>query len=150
MTTVLYLYNLPWLTPLIFTALIALLTSILSQLAFAFFTDKTFMKTGQEEMKKLQQELLKMKVDEQGYSEKQNKLLDLNMSIMTHTMKPTMVTMIPFLLIFLYAKSVIPTEQPLISFPVSLPFIGPSLEFIGTYILFSLIFTTIIRKIIRR
>ncbi len=145
-----YLYGITWMTPLVFTLLISFVTSLISQAAFAFFTDKEFMKNVQAEMKSLQKELLKMNPAEPSYLEKQNRLLDINMQLMTHTMKPTMVTMIPFLLIFLYAKSVIPSEQPLIMLPFSVPLIGASFEFLGTYILSSIIFTAIIRKIMRR
>ena len=149
MTTA-YLYGITWLSPLVFTAIIALLTSAVSQLSFIFFTDKHFLKHGQEEMKRLQKELLSSNVQDPSYNEKQSKLLDLNMSVMTHSMKPTLITMIPFLLIFLYAKSVVPLDEALIKLPFNLPFAGDSLEFIGTYVVFSMLFTTILRQILRR
>lgn len=149
MTTA-YFYGIRWLTPIVFTALMALLTSIISQLSYAFFTNKEFIKNGTEEMKKLQKELLAMQPSEPAYLEKQNKMLDLNMALMTHTMKPSMITMIPFLLIFFYAKSIVTMDEPIILLPFSVPLVGSSIEFIGTYILFNLLFTTLVRQIIRR
>lgn len=149
MTTA-YFYGIRWLTPIVFTALMALLTSIISQLSYTFFTNKDFMKNGTEEMKKLQKELLAMQPSDPSYLEKQNKMLDLNMALMTHTMKPSMITMIPFLLIFFYAKSIVTMDEPIILLPFSVPLVGSSIEFIGTYILFNLIFTSLVRRIIRR
>lgn len=150
MTTVAYFYGMHWLTPLVFTVLIAFLTSFLSQLAFSFFTNKEFLKNGQSEMKALQKELLAMKPTDAGYSEKQNKLLDLNMAVMTHTMKPTLITMIPFLVIFFYARELVPSDQPLVYLPFSVPFAGSSLEFIGTYLVFSILFSALLRKAAKR
>lgn len=145
-----YLYGITWLTPLVFTIATALITSVLSQLSFALLTDKNFIKNGRAEMKTKQKELLKLKPEHPDYMKKQNDLLDLNMQLMTHSMKPTLFTMLPFLLLFMYVKSIVPSDQPLISLPFSLPIIGTSLEFIGTYIISSFIFTTIIRKVMRR
>ena len=101
-------------------------------------------------MKKMQKQLSSMKPEEKGYNELQNQLLDLNMQLMTHTMKPTLITMIPFLAIFAYAKSVIPLDEPLLNLPFTLPLIGDSFEFIGVYLITSLLFSTIIRKVLRR
>ncbi len=137
-------------TPLVFTILVALVTSLLSQLSFAFFTKKDFIDNSREEMKSMQKRLLSMSPEAEDYMALQNKLLDLNMQLMTHTMKPTLVTMIPFLAIFMYAKSVVPSDVPIISFPFSLPLIGTSLEFFGTYFISSILFSMIIRKVLRR
>jgi uncharacterized membrane protein (DUF106 family) len=144
------LFGMEWLTPLVFTVLVAVFTSSISQLSFAFFTNKEFIKNGRGEMKKMQKRLLSMKPEEAGYAELQNKLLDLNMQMMSHTLKPTLITMIPFLAIFAYAKSVIPLDQPLITLPFTLPLVGNSFEFIGVYFITSIIFSTIIRKVLRR
>lgn len=144
------LFGITWMTPLVFTIIVAVCTSTLSQLSFAFFTNKEFVKNSREEMKKMQKKLLSMKPEDKDYNELQNQLLDLNMQLMTHTLKPTLVTMIPFLAIFAYAKSVIPLDQPLINLPLSLPLIGSSFEFVGVYFITSILFSTILRKILGR
>lgn len=144
------LYGIEWLTPLVFTIMVALLTSTLSQLSFKIFTDNTFLKDSQKEMKKMQKRLLKMNPEDEEYMKLQNQLLDLNMQVMTHSLKPTLLTMIPFLIIFGYAKSVIPLDQPLITFPFSIPLVGNSLEFIGSYLITSLIASSVLRKVLGR
>ena len=98
----------------------------------------------------MQKKLKKMKPEEEEYVELQNKLLDLNMKVMTHSLKPTLINTIPFLVILTYARSIIPLDQALISFPFSLPLVGTSLEFVGVYFLCSFLFSSIIRKIIGR
>ncbi len=145
-----YLYGITWLTPLLFTIFISLATSILSQLSFKFFANNKFLKEGLKEAKELQQKMLKMNQTDQEYQETQNKLLDLNMKIMSEQFKPTMITMIPFLLIFAYAKTVIPSDLTLIPFGFTMPLLGEGLEFFGVYFLASIIFSNILRKLLNR
>jgi uncharacterized membrane protein (DUF106 family) len=145
-----YLYGITWLTPLLFTIFISLATSILSQLSFKLFANNNFLKEGLKEAKELQQKMLKMSQTDQDYQETQNKLLDLNMKIMSEQFKPTMITMIPFLLIFAYAKTVIPSDLTLIPFGFTMPLLGEGLEFFGVYFLASIIFSNILRKLLNR
>lgn len=145
-----YLYGITWLTPLVFTILISLLTSIISQLSFKLFTNNAFLKQGLKETKELQQKMLKMNQDDKEYMDVQNKLLDLNMKLMSEQFKPTMITMVPFLLIFAYAKSVIPMDQTLIDLGFNLPLIGRGFEFFGVYFIVSIIFSNILRKLLNR
>ena len=145
-----YLYGITWLTPLLFTVLVSLATSLISQLSFKFFANSEFLKQGMKEAKELQQRMLKMDQSDKEYSDVQNKLLDLNMKLMSEQFKPTMITMVPFLLLFAYAKSVIPMDQTLISFGFSLPLIGDGFEFFGVYFLASMIFSNVLRKLLNR
>ncbi|MDD2678711.1 MAG: EMC3/TMCO1 family protein [Candidatus Nanoarchaeia archaeon] len=145
-----FLYGITWLTPLVFTVLLSLLTSLLSQLSFKFFANNAFLKEGMKETKELQKKMLSMKQTDKDYLETQNKLLDLNMKLMTEQFKPTMITMVPFLLIFAYARSVIPTDQILLNFGITVPLFGQGFGFFGTYFLSSIVFSTILRKILNR
>jgi len=143
------MYGIEWLTPVIFTVLVALFTSLVSQIMFANFTNKSFITDSRNEIMKIQKRLKEMSPNSEDYLETQSKMLDINMQLMTHTMKPTFITMLPFLGIFIYVRSVVP-EGPLIEFPFSIPFIGSSLGFVGVYFISSLFFSTIVRKILRR
>jgi uncharacterized membrane protein (DUF106 family) len=145
-----YLYGIAWLTPLIFTVAISLLTSLISQLSFKLFANNQFLKEGMKEAKELNQRMLKIDQSDKEYQEVQNKLLDLNMKLMSEQFKPTMITMVPFLLLFAYAKSVIPMDQTLINFGFKLPLIGEGLEFFGVYFIASMIFSGILRKLLNR
>ncbi len=143
------MYGISWLSPSVFVVFVAFFTSMVSQIIFAFFTDKEFIKDSRKEIKKLQKKLKKMDPSEEKYLEEQSKMLDINMQLMTHTMKPTMITMLPFLGIFIYVRSVIP-KGPLVTLPLSIPLIGDSLGFVGIYFISSLFFSSIIRKVLRR
>jgi len=145
-----YLYGITWLTPLIFTIVLSMLTSLISQLNFKLFANNQFLKQGMKEAKELQQKMLKMDQSDKDYQEVQNKLLDLNMKLMSEQFKPTMITMVPFLLLFAYAKSVIPMDQTLIHLGITLPLIGEGVEFFGVYFLVSIIFSNILRKLLNR
>lgn len=144
------LYGISWLSPLLFTLLVSLLTSLLSQLSFKFFANGKFLKEGMKEAKEMQKNMLKMDAASKEYQEIQNKVLDLNMKLMTEQFKPTMITMIPFLLIFTYARNVIPSDLTLINFGIAIPILGEGLGFFGTYFFASMIFSTILRKVINR
>ena len=143
------MYGITWLTPAIFTMFVALFTSLVSQLMFVFFTNKEFISDSRNEMKKLQKKLKEMNPSDEKYLETQSKMLDINMQLMSHTMKPTMITMLPFIALFVYVKSVVP-KGALVELPITLPFIGSSLGFLGVYFISSLVFSTVIRKIFRR
>jgi len=145
-----YIYGITWLTPLVFTLLLSLVTSLISQLSFKFIANNEFLKLSMKEMKEMQQRLLKMNTTDKEYQELQNKLLDMNMKVMTEQLKPTMITMIPFFILFAYARSIIPMDQTLINFGVNLPLIGPGFEFFGVYFFSSLIFSNVLRKILNR
>lgn len=145
-----FLFGITWLSPLLFTIIVSLLTSTLSQLSFAFFTNKDFIKKSREELKEMQNKLKSMKPEDEEYVTLQNKLLDLNMQVMTHSLKPTLINTIPFLVILTYAKSIIPLNQALITLPFSIPLAGASLEFVGVYFICSFAFSSILRKILGR
>jgi len=145
-----FLYGITWLTPLLLTIVLSILTSLLSQLSFKFFANNDFLKQGLKESKELQQRLLKMQQTDKDYLEVQGKLLDLNMKLMNEQFKPTMITLIPFLLIFAYAKSVIPMDQVLIPFGFKMPLLGEGLEFFGVYFIVSIIFSSVLRKVLKR
>lgn len=144
------LYGISWLSPLLFTVLVSLLTSVLSQLSFKYFANGKFLKEGMKEAKEMQKNMLKMDATSKEYQEIQSKVLDLNMKLMTEQFKPTMITMIPFLLIFTYARNVIPSELTLINFGFTIPILGEGLGFFGTYFFASMVFSTILRKVINR
>jgi uncharacterized membrane protein (DUF106 family) len=145
-----YLYGITWLTPLIFTIVLSITTSLISQLSFKLFANNEFLKQGMKETKELQKKMLKMNQSDKEYQEVQNKLLDLNMKLMSEQFKPTMITMIPFLLLFAYARNMIPMDQTLIHFGFKLPLIGEGLEFFGVYFLVSMICSNVLRKLLKR
>ena len=145
-----YLFGITWMTPLLFTIIVAFTTSFLSQLAFSVFTDKKFVNESKEKIKSMQKKLLSMKPSSDEYSKLQTEMLDLNMQLMSHTMKPTLITMVPFLILFMWVKSIIPVNQPLVKLPLSLPVVGNSFEFFGVYFITSFVSSWILRRLFQR
>jgi len=78
----------------------------------------------------------------------QKDMMPLNMKYLKLSMKPTLITLLPFLLIFMGLRAIY-GEAVIIPLPWDLPLIGTSLEWIGTYIILSLIFTTVFRKALK-
>ncbi len=144
------LFGIEWMTPLVFTVIVAVLTSLISQLTFVYFTDKKFLKESKKRIREMQSKLFKLDPNSKEYSKLQAEMLDLNMQLMSHTMKPTLITMIPFFIIFMWVKSIVPLNEPFIILPFSLPFVGNSLEFFGTYFVTSFFSSWILRWLFQR
>jgi len=117
--------------------------SLASTLVYKYATDQNLIKSIREEIAKLQNEA-KTSKDPQKLTEIQNKIVPLNLKLMSQTMKPTIITIIPFLIIFALLAKV---YTGLIVIPI--PFWKGHLGWVGSYILFSLIFTSLFRKLLK-
>lgn len=129
---------------------ISLVLSIATTLAYRFLTDQVLMKELKKKLKTNQKRIKEAKGDPQKMMEIQRETMKTNMKYMSQSLKPMIFTIIPFLIIFAWLRSVF---EGLVVIP--LPFHVPmsSLEtglgWIGTYIIFSMIFTTVFRKIMK-
>jgi uncharacterized membrane protein (DUF106 family) len=115
-----------------------------STLVYKYATDQNLMKSLREEITKLQNEMKAHKSDPQKLAEIQSKLMPLNVKLMSQSMKPTLLTLIPFILIFVFLGKIYGNAVIL-----PLPFWQGHLKWIGTYIIFSIIFTTAFRKVLK-
>jgi uncharacterized membrane protein (DUF106 family) len=132
-------------------ALISLGISIIYQLVYEFATDRKKVTDMKNRMKNIREELKGMKPGSKPYNAKQSKMLDLNMDMMKLTMKPTMFTMVPFLLVFTVLRGTYANTGILIPVPAFLSWIplgiGDGLGWMWTYIIFSMLFSTLIRRV---
>ncbi|MEM2874023.1 MAG: EMC3/TMCO1 family protein [Candidatus Nanoarchaeia archaeon] len=115
-----------------------------STLVYKYATDQSLVKAIREEVKKLQEEMKQNKDNPQKIAELQNKLMPLNMKLMSQSMKPMLLTLVPFIIIFallgkIYSSMVI----------LPLPFWEGHLKWVGTYIMFSILFTSAFRKALK-
>ncbi|MBS3112703.1 DUF106 domain-containing protein [Candidatus Woesearchaeota archaeon] len=83
-------------TIIIISVLVALLMTLIYKLA----TDQNLMKEIKTEMKELQAEVKKFSHDPGKAMEIQKRMMEKNMDYMMHSMKPTLFTFIPIILIF--------------------------------------------------
>jgi uncharacterized membrane protein (DUF106 family) len=80
--------------------LIAFFITLLSTLAFKYFTDQSAMKSIKEEIKGYQAEMKKHRNDPDKMMKINKKSMDATMRSFKHTLKPTLITILPFIIIF--------------------------------------------------
>ncbi len=103
---------------------ISFLISLIMTLAYKWMTDQHLMKSLKEEMKSHQAEIKKHKENPQKMLELQKLAMDKNMKYMMHSMKPTLVTFIPIIIIFGWLSSTLAYVPlyPTMEFSVTLDF----------------------------
>jgi uncharacterized membrane protein (DUF106 family) len=132
------------LTPLPFLLLISIVLSLIVSLVYKYMTDQTLMRELKKDLKKYQDAMKDARDDAAKTSELSKKAMAVNMKYMKQTMKPMLITMLPFILIFWWLKSVL---VDVIVIPLS--FWPGHLGWVGTYIIFSMAFTTLFRKLLK-
>ncbi|MBS3063850.1 MAG: DUF106 domain-containing protein [DPANN group archaeon] len=136
---------------LVSIALISIAVALTSTLVYKYFTDQGLIKQVRDDIKKYQDQIKAHKGDQEKVMELHKKVTDLNMQIMPQQFKPMLITIIPFLIIFWILSTVfgqlvlIPTG----TFHVPLSSHETGLGWVGTYVIFSMIFTTIFRKALK-
>ncbi|MBS3176133.1 DUF106 domain-containing protein [Candidatus Woesearchaeota archaeon] len=80
--------------------LISFLIALLITLCYKWFTDQDLMKRLKEELKAFQKEMKELKDHPDKAMEVQKKAMETNMKYMGQSLKPTLVTFIPIILIF--------------------------------------------------
>jgi len=133
-----------------FILLISIILSLVVALIYKYATDQAVMKDLKEQLKKYQQQMREAKNDLNKLSELQKKAMEVNMKYMKQSFKPMIITMIPFIIIFWWLRSLY-TGVVVIPFNFHFPLSGleTGLGWIGTYIIFSMIFTTLFRKALK-
>lgn len=80
--------------------LISFVISLIIILVYKKFTDQNLMKQLKEEVKELQKEMKTLKDKPQEMMKIQKKAMETNMRYMMHSLKPTLITFIPIIIIF--------------------------------------------------
>ena len=126
------------------------IVTLISQTVYFLTVDQNYINSKKEEMKKLQSNLKKMKMSDPEYIKIQNELMSINLEVMNKTMKPTLITFIPFVLLMSYLANFFKDTGKVIIFPFSMPILGEGLGWLGTFVLSSIIFSLIINKILSK
>lgn len=99
-----YLYNMfefiLSMNPFIAVSLLAFFISLVITLAYKFLTDQNLMKSLKNEIKELQKEMKTLKDKPDKMMKVQRQMMETNMKYMTQSMKATLYTMIPIIIIF--------------------------------------------------
>jgi uncharacterized membrane protein (DUF106 family) len=130
-------------SPLVGIIFISLVLSSISSIAWKYLTDQDLLKALREKNSKMREETKKHKDDPEKLKEINSKMareaLEDMKSQYKQSLKPMLVTLVPFALAFIWIRK---TYEPLGD--VFLMFGG-----IGTYIIFSIIFSMVLRKVMK-
>jgi uncharacterized membrane protein (DUF106 family) len=80
--------------------LISFIISLIITICYKFFTDQTVMKQLKAEMKAMQKEMKTLKDKPDKFMAMQKKTMSKNMEYMKRSMKPTLITFLPIIIIF--------------------------------------------------
>lgn len=124
--------------------------AIVTTLVYKYATDQNMMKELRTELKKHTDQMKEHKDDTQKMLESQKRAMDINMKIMKQNFKPMLITLVPFIGVFWGLRYLFDelTVIPL-SFHIPLSGLATGLGWIGTYLIFSMVFTTLFRKALK-
>ncbi len=128
---------------------VTFIISLATQLINYFLVDQELVKSKRKRMKELQQSI-KPGVSKEVINKAQAELLTINSELMKLTMKPTLYTMLPLLGLFWILSSVFKPYGDLITLNFNLPLFGTGISWLGTYIIFSFIFSLILKPLITK
>tara|TARA_Y100000034_G_C6614891_1_gene267886 strand:- start:37 stop:474 length:438 start_codon:yes stop_codon:yes gene_type:complete len=127
-------------SPLGALIIISFILTALITVAYKYFTDQELMKSLKAELKSLQHEMKEAKHDTEKVMQLQKQSMEKNMKYMMNSFKPTLITLIPILIIFSWLRAEY-TDK-------ALNFLGIN-SWIWIYIIFSIIFSIALRKLLR-
>ncbi len=104
--------------------IMALIINLVITLIYKFTTDQNLMKELKDEMKELQKEMRELKKDPKRMMEVQKKAMATNMKYMSHSLRSTIFTFIPIILLFGWMNSHLAYEpiRPNIDFTTTVIF----------------------------
>ena len=120
--------------------LVALVVTLFVTIIYKWMTDQELLKTLKEDMKALRKEMKDFSKDPEKMKHIQKALADKSIQQMKNTFKPTLVTLLPLLILFGWLRKVY-TD-------IELSFLGMH-SWLLIYIIFSVLFSIIIRKILK-
>tara|TARA_Y100000031_G_C8061635_1_gene310900 strand:+ start:225 stop:659 length:435 start_codon:yes stop_codon:yes gene_type:complete len=119
--------------------LISFILTLLITVAYKYFTDQEVLKSLKQEMKEMRKEMKEFKDDPKKMMELQKKSMQKSMEQMKMTFKPMLITLLPLLVVFSWLRATYTDLGDV--------FLG--LSWIWTYIIFSIVFSMTLRKILK-
>ncbi len=104
--------------------LISIAVGASGQIAYLFLVDHEMIRTSKAKIKELQQKMKGMKPDHPEFKPTYSQLMSENSKIMKQSMKPTFITFVPFLIVFLLMSSYFSYVPVAIGSPISATFSG--------------------------
>ncbi|MEK6951595.1 MAG: EMC3/TMCO1 family protein [Nanoarchaeota archaeon] len=122
--------------------IITFIITLFTTLIYKFTTNQERLKSIREEMKNIQNEIKGLKSSPEKMLEKQKQLSPLMMESYKHIFKPMLITFLPLILILGWLRETFTTNGE----DIKIIF---GLSWLWSYILFSVIFSIIIRKVLK-
>lgn len=130
--------------------LISFTAALASKLVMAKTVDLGEVNKKKKRIKLMRKEMKELKPGSKRYNQISNKMLDLNMEITKMQLKPSLYTMVPFLLLFFWMSQAFKDVGAFLILPFSLPIIGNDIGWLLTYFISTMIFSAIITKVMDR
>lgn len=141
----------PYMNPLLirfgtlgFVAIISFVVSLITILVYKYTTNQNLMKQLKHEIDDLNKQAKKHIQDQKKAMQIQKQMFDKQMIMMKHSFTSTFITILPIFILFSWLNQHLNSDKilPLFIF-------GWKLGWLGSYILFALIFSTLLRKILK-
>lgn len=137
------------LSPFWAIVVLTLLITFLITLAYKLLTNQELMKNLKQESEALKAEMKTLKNDTEKLMQVQKKAMEKSFEYMRHSMKPALFYLIPLLLFFNWMSKTFKGYGDLVSWGFYIPLFGTGLSWLGVYIIASIIFSIIIRKLMK-
>jgi len=124
---------------------ISFLLTFIITLIYKWMTNQEMMKSLKTEIKELQSEMKSSKDDHQKVMGLQKKAMEKNMKYMLQSFKPMLVTFIPIIFIFSWLRNFYTSMGN----PTVLNLGFMQLGWLGSYIVFSIILSILLRKVMK-
>ena len=134
-------------SPILDIFLVTILVALFTTLINKYFTDQTKIKALRLEMKELQKKMREtMMKNPEKAKQIQQEIMKKNMENIKHTMNPKimLMTMLPLLGVFAFISKIYSPFGEFFTFPI----FGWTFGWLGTYIMFSIINSIIIKKVL--
>ena len=122
---------------------ITFIMTLVVTLIYKYATDQEVMKSIKEETKEIQKKIKSLKDHPEQVMKHNKELMEKQLAMFKQSLKPMIITLLPVLLLFTWLRT---TYTPIVEEQGKL-FIG--LGWLGTYILFSIVFNLILRKLLK-
>lgn len=125
-----------------FIVVISFIVSLVTVIVYKYTTDQVLMKLIKEDLDKLNKKMREHKADSQKMMQVQKEMWSKQMTMMKHSFTSTIYTFIPIIILFSWLTANMGKEKIL-----NLGFM--QFGWLGSYIIFAIIFSMILRKILK-
>ena len=129
--------------------IISFIITLLTTLSYKYLTNQTEMKLLKEDLTRLKGDMKKHRDSPEKISTVNKELMEKNLKYMRHSMRPMLFTFIPIIIIFSWLRATFLPTGDLFSWGFRLWPWGTGIGWLWTYLLSSIIFSTLMRKLFK-